>query len=112
VIYVGHKTLRPSGSGVVVLPVRCPAVALGACSGTLSLRGGKPRFAFGSSAFKMAPGKRAKIRIRLTRRARRLLARHSRVTIHLTVTSRDAGAVARARHWALTLKPPIRTRLR
>ena len=104
--YVGRGVLRLSRSGVVVLAVKCPAVALVKCSGSLSLRAGRPRFGLGSGAFQAAAGKTVKVRIRLTRRARRLLARHTRLTIHVILASSDTGAVAPPKHLTLALKPP------
>jgi hypothetical protein len=106
--YVGARVLRVKRSGVVELALRCPVAALGKCSGTLLLQGGKPRFRFGSKAFQSAAGKTKKVGIHLTRRARRLLAKHTRVVIHVTLASSDAGAVATTRHLVLALKPPRR----
>jgi hypothetical protein len=48
-----------------------------------------------------------RVRVHLARRARRLIGRHSRVVMHLTLASSDTGAVAVPRHWALTLRPPL-----
>ena len=106
--YVGARVLRLKRSGVLVLAVHCPVAALGECSGNLSLQGGKPKFRFGSRAFQAAAGKTAKVGVHLTRRARRLIAKHTRVGIHVTLASSDTGAVATTHHLVLAVKPPRR----
>ena len=81
-------------------------ISIKSATGKLSLQGGKPRFRFGSKAFEARLGKTAKVGIHLTRRARRLILKHTRVRIHVTLASSDAGAAATTHHLILAIKPP------
>ncbi len=90
------------------ITVRCPAAAKVACAGRIVFsaprsRGAK-RVRIGSSRFKVRPGRKARIVVKLNRRGKRLLAHVRRLEVTLVTTTRN-GAGRRVRTRArVTLK--------
>jgi DNA-binding beta-propeller fold protein YncE len=89
--------LRASARGVVRVPVRCPPDEL-ACAGSIKLttvRGladaATGPIVLGGASFTLDRGERATVRIRLSRRARALLAEHGNLRARLTATASDAA---------------------
>jgi hypothetical protein len=76
---------------VAAIAVECPAAR--SCAGTLALTSGKVKV--GSARFDLAPGKRAVVRVKLTRAARELIARKRKL---------KATATAQQSRAAITLK--------
>jgi hypothetical protein len=78
---------------VARIAVACPAGNAVACKGTLRLetriRGRKLRLA--SKRIKLAPGRRATVRLRIGRGAKRRIARVRRVRVKAIATTRDAS---------------------
>jgi invasion protein IalB len=82
---------------VAAVRVVCPAG--GQCAGTLALASGKVKV--GSARYSVAAGQRATVRIKLSRTARKLIARKRKLT---------ATATAQQSRAAITLKLPKRRR--
>jgi hypothetical protein len=82
---------------VAAVKIECPAG--GACAGTLTLQSGKVKV--GSGKFNVPAGKRAVVRIKLSRAARKLIARKRKL---------KATATAQASKAPITLKLPARRR--
>jgi hypothetical protein len=87
---VGLATATAAGS--LPVTVRCPSSARSACTGTVALtvQSGKRTISLGSVRYKVAPGKRAVLALRLNRSALALLRkshlRLSKVTMSVTPT--------------------------
>ncbi|MBV9214350.1 MAG: hypothetical protein JOZ25_11980 [Actinobacteria bacterium] len=70
----------------------CPRTAIGRCTGTLVLgkrRSGRITVRFGRAALSLIPGVRSTIRVRLTRRARRTLAKHGQLRAWVVASAHD-----------------------
>jgi Ca2+-binding RTX toxin-like protein len=96
-VTVGPKRVRFNRRGRAALRITCPVGTPGACVGrvTLSLtRGGT----LVSARFKVAAGKRKVVRVHLTKRGKRALARKHRVKAKVSARASDSrGATATAR---------------
>jgi hypothetical protein len=88
--------------GVATVKVGCPAAAKDACSGKLTLKAS--RRAIGSKSFKIAPGKTAKVNVRITRAGKKLLAKRRKLKAAATAVARDARGTAVKTPAKLTLK--------
>jgi hypothetical protein len=91
-----------TGGKVVIVPVFCP---VGHCTGTLVLRHGRK---LGAARFSIAEGRTAHIRVRLTTRARRLLAKKHRLTAIMSASASSNGTTRSATR-KVTLKVKHRT---
>jgi uncharacterized protein DUF5995 len=78
---------RAAKRGTVGLRLRCPDTG-GHCEGTLSLERG--RASLGRSVFSVRAGREEPARVRLTRAARSLLARRSKLPVAIVVRARPA----------------------
>jgi hypothetical protein len=89
--------------GVATVKVTCPAAAQGACAGRLTLKLG--RRSIGSKAFGIRPGQAAKVRVRISRSAKKRLTKRGRLRVSAGATARDGrGAAVRSPAKKLTLK--------
>jgi PKD domain-containing protein len=114
-------SVRLTKQGVAAVTLTCPAAEeSGPCDGTLALRTARKvplhasamrrRVRLGKAAFSVTPGRARKVRVRLSKRNRRLVARLLRVKIKATAQVHDqAGNTARVSR-KLTLLPPKRKR--
>jgi bacillolysin len=91
--------------GRVRIALRCEADGVGACQGTLLL--GR-RGAFGRARFSLADGSRGTIAVRLSRKARRALARRGRLRTTLLVRTRVSGGTGGTVRVTLTIVLPRR----
>jgi hypothetical protein len=107
---VSLRAGRVSHSGRAALRVGCSAGFTGRCRVTLTVRRGRSRAA-ATRRFSVVPGHTRTVHTRLTRAARRSLARHRRLVVRGTAVGRDATASAR-RSARLTLRAPRRARAR
>jgi hypothetical protein len=82
---------------VAAIAIRCEGA--GACAGTLSLTSGKVKV--GSAKYNVAAGKRAVVRVKLSRAARKVIARKRKLR---------ATATAQGTKAPITLKLPARRR--
>ena len=112
------RPITVSTSGVVPLRLRCQAEAAARCTGTLTLetrtsarrasiaRRGR-RLVLGKVSFSIAPGRTARLKVRLTRRGRQLLRSNGRVRVTAQI-SRRGGPNLRPSSRTLTLKRKAR----
>jgi hypothetical protein len=90
----------PGGARSFAVPVRCTGA--GACSGSLRAETAKAfatakarRVALGRARFTVAAGKTRKVKVKLTRPGRRLLARKRKLAVRLTLTMTGQKPVRR-----------------
>lgn len=98
-------TVTPNG--IALISLHCPATQSGFCKGKLTLAGSAATSArkLGSGSYKISAGKRAKVKVKLTKKARAALARKHKLSVKATARSRDdAGNLATTRA-KVVLKP-------
>jgi len=101
-VVISARTLTVTSRGDVLIPVSCPANAVGGCRGTITIRLDEPRarrgqgFAarcargcrsLGSTTYQAGAGKTRRIRVHMASYGRKLLARRKRSRVSLTVTN-------------------------
>lgn len=107
-----RRGLRVSRTGSVTVPLTCPAASSSACAGSMVLEYGPPasrraeaarrgrklrssrrgrRLRAARAAFEVAPGQTVKVRLRLSRRSRRLIRRRGGVRMQLEATTKRNG---------------------
>jgi hypothetical protein len=86
--------------GVAQLRLSCAAAAPAACAGKLTLSARKRKL--GSHAYSLGVGKRRTLKVKLTKTARRLLARASRHRLKVTVALAPSGGRPATRSLTLT----------
>jgi Ca2+-binding RTX toxin-like protein len=95
--------VKVTGRGVATVSVACPAVEGAACSGTATLRDAGGR-SLGSRAFTVAAGATAKLKVKLSRSARKRLGRGSRrLAGRVEVNGLDAAGMPTSTAAAVTL---------
>ena len=99
VVPSANRTRTLSSVGRVRFPFGTSREAV---TGTISLKRGAR--ALGAARFKAALGRAAKPRIRLTKAAKRILARHRKLKVRATITMRDAAGNATVRIYTFRLK--------
>jgi hemolysin type calcium-binding protein len=111
-------------NGTVKIPLTCPADSVGDCVGTDTLltagkvvplrlfaRRKRARvLTLGKGRFSIAPGAQGKVTIKLSKAARKLLAKRGRLKVKQRVVSHDARNASATTVGALTLKAPKRPR--
>jgi hypothetical protein len=96
---------RVDRRGRVTFVIGCPAVAPVPCAGSVLLRTARRRaLTLGRKAFTIAPGRTARVRVKVGRRGRRALRRARRLRVRAIVTAANASPVWRT----FTLRPPRR----
>jgi hypothetical protein len=113
-------SVRLTKRGVAAVRLTCPATELsGPCDGTLVLRTAnkllapaakRKRLRLGRTAFSIAAGKSRKVKVRLSKRNRRLVARRGRVKIVATADVHDRAGNRVKVSRKLTLLRPKRKR--
>jgi methylglyoxal synthase len=89
--------------GVATVKVTCPATAQVACDGKLTLKLG--RGAIGSKTFSVKPGKSKSVHVRISRTAKKRLAKRGKLRVTATAVARDArGTAVKSPGKKLTLK--------
>jgi hypothetical protein len=96
------QALRAGSGGKVPLSLACPPAALGRCAGTVALEAG--RVTLGSSTFSVAAGAAARVTVRLSRRARTLLAARRRLTVTEVAVAHDSRNLARSSRARVALR--------
>jgi hypothetical protein len=97
--------------GVAAVRVECPAAQLGPCAGTLTLKSGRTKV--GAKRFATARGGSAVVRVKLTKKGRRLIARKRKLGTSATATTVGAPgqrAQAKAKVTLKLAKPRKRRR--
>jgi PKD repeat protein len=100
--------------GAAPIRLACSATAVGACTGRLRLvtrlRAGRGRAArtvrLGTARFSIRSGRRARMHVNVSRRGRRLLARHGELTTSALASARDDLLRKRTTRATLVLKQP------
>ena len=114
------RTVTVDKNGNAVVEVSCPATAVGNCVGTDTLntaskvtvklvaaRKKKAKILkLGSAKFSIAPGKKLKLKINLSKQARSLLAKKKKLRAVETVVAHDSRNVSKTTKANLTLKAP------
>lgn len=90
---ISRRTVRATRRGIVSVRLRCPAGEAAGCSGRLWLR--RRRATLGTAAFRVPANRTAAVRVRLSRAARRLLARRNRIRVTARVRAVDQAGNAR-----------------
>jgi hypothetical protein len=109
-------------SGVVTAPLNCPPTAT-SCIGTITLtslasgnghaRAAAPaRVVLAKASFTIAGGRTARVRLRLSRKARRILARTRVLHARSTVVGSGEAAASRLPATVITIRAPKRRRSR
>jgi hypothetical protein len=92
--------------GRAAIRLRCPVGTNGSCRGKLTLRPRRGRAVFGSARFTIAASKSKVVRVKLSRTARRRLARHRRLGASVRVDARDAAGTPRTSRGRVTIVGP------
>jgi hypothetical protein len=114
------QTVTASKGGKVQLDVGCPAAAVGNCAGTDTLKTTGPValkakvaakkkkkvLTLGSSTFSIKPGTTGKVTIKLSKAARKLLAKRKNLNVLEIVVAHDSRNVAKTTKANVTLKAP------
>ena len=111
-------TVNRKGTSVTV-PLACAAASLVPCSGSVRLETAAPvatgastarkrKLVLGTRRFTIAPGSVAKVKVSLSKSARRYLKRHKKVKIKLIATTRNAAGAKVTKTQRLTLRAPRR----
>jgi hypothetical protein len=95
--------MRVQSSGYTSVGLRCPAGAPQACSGELTLRGGKPLGRLGSTRFQIGSGTGAEAIVRLSRTGFRLIRRLGTARVLASVVPADRAVVAQGSRKLQTL---------
>jgi hypothetical protein len=108
------KTFRVSGNSVSI-PIACPSGLSSNCVGSISLRTASPvvaakkkrktRLKLGSAKFSIASGKSARVKVTLSKKALKLIAKRHSLKVRATMTA-TAGGVKKATSSTVTLKAP------
>jgi hypothetical protein len=114
---VAARAVKNDASGAVPVALSCPSSEPGGCTGTLLLetlekigsKGGgrtrrKKRIKLGQSSFRIAGGRTALLRVRLTASSQRLLRRLRKIRVLATIDARDETGNARTTRVVLVLK--------
>jgi hypothetical protein len=112
VMSVGGKVLKIDSRGTVSASLSCPASEPGGCEGSLLLEtlgkvrasGAARKLKLGSARFRLAGGQNARVKIRLSRRSKRLVKRLRRVRVVALVTAQDAAGNRTTARKILTLR--------
>ena len=104
-----HMTFGRSGRSHLTLA--CASATVGACTGTLELRGRLPKTSAAQRIaqfvpFSVAPGRRARVEVVLLVAARKALARRTKLVTTLLAVAHDGQGVQRSRVVPLTIKLP------
>jgi hypothetical protein len=96
----------------ITLKLSCPAATVGRCTGQTKLSARRPRsssraaarVALGRAGFSIAPGKRASVRVRVSRAGRGLLGREPRLRGNATSAARDAAGQSKTTVAEVTIR--------
>ena len=116
VVAIATSRVRMGERGFVRIPIECEESATGACAGVVQLRLRLPLAAraaalrtVAAASFEITAGDTERIRLRLKRRARRLLRREGRLRMRLVVSVLDAAGEVHKLRRRITLLAPRQT---
>jgi hypothetical protein len=98
------QTVTASKKGRAPVSVNCPRSASGSCRGRLTLRA-KRLGRVGRRGFSIPAGKRRRVRVKLSRRARRALGRGRTIKATASAAARDGAGQRRTTKGKVTIKP-------
>jgi len=116
---IASKLLKVGSEGIVRIPLSCPSSEPGGCAGTLSLetlgrvrvtasssrkRTRQRKVKLGSSSFRVAGGRTTAVKVRLSRKNRRLVKKLRRVRVRAIVRARDKAGNSATTKKNLTLR--------
>jgi hypothetical protein len=95
--------------GTIAVTLRCPAGTTGRCTGRTRLtarprRTSTRRVTLGRANFSVAPGRRGRIAVRVTRAGRHMLRRVPRLRARAVTAARDGAGQARTTRTAVTIR--------
>ena len=92
--------------GTALIALRCPKAESGFCKGKLTLSGtiATSAMKLGAGSFRMRAGKRAKVKVKLTKRARAAVARGHNLKVKATAKTRDNAGNLTTTRAKITLK--------
>jgi hypothetical protein len=105
VTFAGVKLISTSlsfGGRFITLRLSCPAGTVGGCSGRTKLTA--RRRALGRASFSIGAGRRAKVRVRVSRVGRRLLTSTNRLRARDTNMARDGAGSSKTTAAAVTIR--------
>ena len=106
-VAIARAGLRMDRSGNVRLALACPTAAKTRCRGTVTLRSriaGRAR-TIGASRFVVKHGKKASVRVHLSRRAQGLVRRRHHLAVAVTARSTDAAGLTGVSTRSLQIRP-------
>jgi len=98
------RVVRVTRSWVARIAARCPAQAVGVCAGRLVLRSG--RVGLGHVSFRISAGRRAVLNLHVSKKGRKLLRRHARLSTQASLSARDGRGQRKVTRGGLVLKRP------
>jgi hypothetical protein len=101
-VAVAGRVVRVTRSWVARIAARCPAQAVGVCAGKLVLRSG--RVGLGHVSFRISAGRRAVLNLHVSKKGRKLLRRHARLSTRASLSARDGRGQRKSSAAALILK--------
>jgi hypothetical protein len=102
-VKLASRRVTVDGAGRARLRLRCPAGTNGFCRGRVTLAATRGRARFGHASFKIASAKTKTVRVKLSRAARRRLARTGRLRARLRGSVKDAAGKSKPLSARLTL---------
>jgi hypothetical protein len=102
-VVISARALRLSRTGFARIRVGCPAVAQGSCRGSVTLRSNKRRL--GRRKFNLAPGKRAGVRVKFSKAARKVLRTHKSLRVQVIVSATDDSGARLSNTQRITVRP-------
>ena len=102
-VRIASRRVTVDGAGRARLKLRCPAGTNGFCRGKVTLAATRGRTRFGHASFKIASAKTKTVRVKLSRAARRRLARRGRLSARARGSVKDAAGKSKPISSRLTL---------
>jgi hypothetical protein len=88
----------------VTVTLRCPAATIGGCAGRTKLTARRVRL--GRAGFSIAPGRQARVKVRMTRAGRRLLGRVPKLAAKSANAAHDGAGQAKTSAVRVTIRRP------
>ncbi len=102
---VSKRRVRLGSRRRLRVRVKCGAAEPERCRGMLRLYTGRRKLKIGSARFRIAPGRTARVRVKLSRRGGRLLVRAGRLRVLAVARARDSSGNLGRRRARFTLLP-------
>lgn len=102
-VSVAPRTVKVGRAGRARMRLRCPAATNGRCTGQLTLKHRRKKI--GRASFRLSPGRTSTVKVKLSRAARRKLARRGRFRARARVAAEDAIGQNKTTSRRVTLTP-------